>query len=69
MSDATPPPNDATLLRIRDLQIEFGRHDAEPMKAVKGISLELKRGESLALVGESGSGKSVTALSLARLLP
>ncbi|MDZ4401705.1 ABC transporter ATP-binding protein [Prosthecobacter sp.] len=69
MSDASISKKDVPLLRIRDLQIEFGRHDAEPVKAVKGISLELKRGESIALVGESGSGKSATALALARLLP
>ena len=57
------------LLQVRDLKIEFRRHDAEPMQAVKGIDIELKMGESLALVGESGSGKSATALALARLLP
>ena len=57
------------LLHIRDLKIEFRRHDAEPMQAVKGIDLTLQPGESLALVGESGSGKSATALALARLLP
>ncbi len=57
------------LLQVRDLKIEFRRHDAEPMRAVKGIDIELKMGESLALVGESGSGKSATALALARLLP
>ncbi len=69
MSDASISKKDVPLLRIRDLQIEFGRHEAEPVKAVKGIDLELKRGESIALVGESGSGKSATALSFARLLP
>lgn len=69
MSAEATPPKDAPLLCIRDLQIAFSRHDAEPVKAVKGISLELKRGESIALVGESGSGKSATALSFARLLP
>ncbi|WP_395746507.1 ABC transporter ATP-binding protein [Prosthecobacter sp.] len=69
MSAEATSAQDAPLLCIRDLQIEFSRHDAEPVKAVKGISLELKRGESLALVGESGSGKSATALSFARLLP
>ncbi|MBE2287863.1 MAG: ABC transporter ATP-binding protein [Prosthecobacter sp.] len=69
MSDATPPTPDVPLLRIRDLQIEFGRHGAAATKAVRGIDLELKPGESIALVGESGSGKSATALSFARLLP
>ncbi len=68
MSDASIN-KEAPLLRIRDLQIEFGRHDGEPVKAVKSISLTLKQGESIALVGESGSGKSATALALARLLP
>ncbi|MBE7496799.1 MAG: ABC transporter ATP-binding protein [Verrucomicrobiaceae bacterium] len=57
------------LLHVRDLKIEFRRHDAEPMQAVQGIDLTLQNGESLALVGESGSGKSATALALARLLP
>ena len=69
MSAEDPSPKDTPLLCIRNLQIEFSRHDAAPVKAVKGISLELKRGESIALVGESGSGKSATALSFARLLP
>ncbi len=68
MSDASIK-KDAPLLRIRDLQIEFGRHDGELVKAVKSISFTLKQGESIALVGESGSGKSATALALARLLP
>jgi ABC-type dipeptide/oligopeptide/nickel transport system ATPase component len=62
-------PDTPPLLRIRDLKIEFRRHDGPPAQAVKGISLDLKQGESLAIVGESGSGKSATALSLARLLP
>jgi ABC-type dipeptide/oligopeptide/nickel transport system ATPase component len=62
---ASPPP----LLRIKDLSIEFRRRGGDPMQAVKGISLELNQGESLAIVGESGSGKSATALALARLLP
>jgi ABC-type dipeptide/oligopeptide/nickel transport system ATPase component len=57
------------LLRIRDLKIEFRRHGGESTQAVRGLSLDLKQGESLAVVGESGSGKSATALALARLLP
>ena len=63
-SESSPP-----LLRMKDLTIEFRRRGGEPMQAVKGISLDLKQGESLAIVGESGSGKSATALALARLLP
>jgi ABC-type dipeptide/oligopeptide/nickel transport system ATPase component len=62
-------PDSSPLLRIRDLKIEFRRHDGPPTQAVKGISLDLRQGESIAIVGESGSGKSATALALARLLP
>jgi len=57
------------LLEIRDLNIEFCRHAAEPMKAVQQFSIDLEAGESMAIVGESGSGKSTAALALARLLP
>jgi len=52
------------LLEIRKLQLEFGAG-----RAVDGVSLSLDAGKALCLVGESGSGKSVTALSIARLLP
>jgi microcin C transport system ATP-binding protein len=58
------------LLEIRDLSVTFaGRGGAPSVEAVKGLSLSLDRGETLALVGESGSGKSVTALSVLQLLP
>ncbi|MFN4163771.1 MAG: ABC transporter ATP-binding protein [Ferrovibrio sp.] len=53
------------LLRVKDLSVRFGR-DAD---AVKHVSFDIHRGETLALVGESGSGKSVTALSVLQLLP
>jgi len=58
------------LLEIRNLSVTFaGRAGAPAVEAVKGLSLSLDRGETLALVGESGSGKSVTALSILQLLP
>jgi microcin C transport system ATP-binding protein len=56
------------LLEVADLAVSFG-HGAAEIKAVKGVSFTLDKGETLALVGESGSGKSVTALSLLQLLP
>jgi peptide/nickel transport system ATP-binding protein len=57
----------APLLEIRGLRVAFhGRHGVA--RAVDGIDLELRAGETLALVGESGSGKTVTALSILRLL-
>ena len=59
---------DAPLLQVRDLHVSFGR-GAREVKAVRGISLEIGKGEAVALVGESGSGKSVTALSILQLLP
>lgn len=56
------------LLELKNLQIEFGS-GARAARAVDGVSLSLEAGKTLCLVGESGSGKSVTALSIARLLP
>jgi ABC-type dipeptide/oligopeptide/nickel transport system ATPase component len=56
------------LLEIKNLQLDFGR-GANALRAVDGVSLTLEAGETLCVVGESGSGKSVTALSIARLVP
>jgi len=56
------------LLEIKNLQLEFGSKE-KPLCAIDGVSLTLEAGETLCLVGESGCGKSVTALSLARLVP
>jgi ABC-type dipeptide/oligopeptide/nickel transport system ATPase component len=56
------------LLQVDNLSINF-RTENGLVEAVKRVSLSLEHGGSLAIVGESGSGKSVTALSLARLLP
>ena len=58
----------APLLEVENLSIHF-RTENGLVEAVKRVSLSLENGGSLAIVGESGSGKSVTALSLARLLP
>src|SRR3989441_5670178 len=56
------------LLEVRALRTYFDTEDGE-VKAVDGITFELKRGETLGIVGESGSGKSVANLSIIRLIP
>jgi oligopeptide/dipeptide ABC transporter ATP-binding protein len=58
----------SSLLAIKNLQLEFGSSD-RPQRAVDGVSLTIDPGETVCLVGESGCGKSVTALSIARLVP
>src|SRR4051812_6514339 len=58
----------SNFLSVQNLSIQF-KTDEGTTNAVKNISLDLQKGETLAIVGESGSGKSVTALALTRLLP
>jgi len=58
----------APVLEVRDLHVSFTQ-DGKTTPAVRGVSFDVKRGETVALVGESGSGKSVTALSTVSLLP
>jgi microcin C transport system ATP-binding protein len=60
--------NPPALLQVRDLSVTFGT-GTNAVEAVKHVSFDIGRGETLALVGESGSGKSVTALSVLQLLP
>jgi oligopeptide/dipeptide ABC transporter ATP-binding protein len=57
-----------SLLEIKDLKMDFGRN-ADALRAIDGISLTINAGESVCLVGESGCGKTVTALSIAKLVP
>jgi ABC-type dipeptide/oligopeptide/nickel transport system ATPase component len=56
------------LLEVENLSIHFKTENGV-LEAVKKVGFSIPHGGSLAIVGESGSGKSVTALSLARLLP
>ncbi len=56
------------LLEIKSLQLDFVS-DGQALRAVDDVSLAIDSGETLCLVGESGCGKSVSALSIARLVP
>ena len=56
------------LLRVENLSVELHTHRG-PALAVRNVSFELARGESLGLIGESGCGKSITVMALMGLLP
>lgn len=56
------------LLEVKDLEVSFKTYAGE-IKAVRGVSFDVNKGETVAIVGESGCGKSVTAQSIMRLIP
>jgi oligopeptide transport system ATP-binding protein len=60
--------NSDAILLVKNLRISFSTYAGE-VQAVRGVSFDLRRGETLAIVGESGSGKTVTAKSIMHLLP
>jgi peptide/nickel transport system ATP-binding protein len=67
MSGASPTATEAPILEVSDLTTQFHTR-AGVVKAVDGVSFQLRKGEIIGLVGESGSGKSVTGFSLIGLV-
>jgi oligopeptide/dipeptide ABC transporter ATP-binding protein len=56
------------LLNVRDLRTHFHLYEGV-VKAVDGVSFDIRKGQTLGVIGESGCGKSVTAQSIMRLVP
>ena len=58
---------DDTLIQVKNLQISF-KYDGVMTPVIRGVSFDIKQGETLGMVGESGSGKSVTSREIMRLI-
>jgi peptide/nickel transport system ATP-binding protein len=64
------PLGDTPVLEVTDLTVTFGGLNGNPdVRAVRGVSYSVRRGEVLGIVGESGSGKSVSSMAAMGLLP
>lgn len=57
------------LLRVRDLAVSFVVEETKRIRALQGVTFQVRRGEVVGVLGESGAGKSTLALALLRLLP
>src|SRR5690606_41888151 len=64
MTGVSPEP----VLDVQDLSVTI-RTPAGPLHAVRGVSFDVRRGQTVCLVGESGCGKSMTSLAIMDLLP
>jgi peptide/nickel transport system ATP-binding protein len=68
MPSPLPSPSDDAVLSVEGLRTFFFTYDGI-VRAIDGVSFQIRKGETLGLVGETGCGKSVTAFSITRLIP